>query len=109
MKKEIVALCKSNGEEIRNSVYRFINKEREIIYVGKAKNLRSRLRGHSHLSSECYEETEEIHYTTFETEDDMDLAERYLISKIKPKYNEVFKKKEITVEIEEFEFLTWYK
>lgn len=109
IKDEVVLLSKNSGEEIINSVYRFINENGEVVYIGKAKNLKNRLNNHKHLSGECYSETVEIHYTVFNTVDDMDLAERYLISKLKPKYNEIYKKKQITITIDDFEGLTWYK
>ena len=41
---------------MKNCVYRFINKENEIIYIGKSKNLEKRLKGHDHLPNKCYEE-----------------------------------------------------
>lgn len=93
--------------EVVNSVYRFINKDNEIIYIGQAKNLKNRLNSHNHLPKECYEEIERIEYTEYDTEDDMDFAERYFISKIKPKYNTIHKGKKITVNIFEFENKEW--
>ena len=38
-------------------VYRFIGKNREILYIGKADNLKHRLNGHTHLPEECYKRT----------------------------------------------------
>lgn len=95
--------------EAINSVYRFINKNNEIIYIGQAKNLKNRLNNHNHLPKECYEEIERIEYIEFETEDDMGFAEKYFISKNKPKYNVANKNKDITVIIEEFEKKEWIK
>jgi excinuclease UvrABC nuclease subunit len=62
---------------MKNCVYRFVNENNEIIYIGKAKDLRNRINTHNHLPKECYEERTRIEYTSFETETDMDFAERY--------------------------------
>ena len=43
---------------LKNCVYRFLDKNNNIIYVGKAKNLKSRLNSHNHLSEKCYDEIE---------------------------------------------------
>lgn len=86
-------------KNIANCIYRFKSKEDEIIYIGKAKDLNKRLNTHIHLPKECYEELETIEYISLKTMDDMDLAERYFISKYKPKYNEIFKNRNITFNI----------
>ena len=80
---------------MKNCVYRFINKENEIIYIGKAKELKSRIKNHNHLTEECYSEVAFIEYATFDTEYEMDFAERYYIQKINPKYNTVLSDKPI--------------
>lgn len=80
---------------VKNCVYRFINKENEIIYIGKAKELKSRIKNHNHLTEECYSEVAFIEYATFDTEYEMDFAERYYIQKINPKYNTVLSDKPI--------------
>lgn len=71
--------------------YRFLNKEKEIIYVGKTKQeLKTRIRGHlsaGHLPKECYEEVRVVEYIEFETEADMDFMEIWFINEFKPKYN----------------------
>lgn len=92
---------------MKNCVYRFKNTSNEIIYIGRAKVLKSRLKGHKHLPTDCYSEVSLIEYTVFDTEDDVDLAERYFISKLKPKYNTEFKGKNITVTISDFEEKEW--
>ena len=84
---------------MNNCIYRFKNKENKIIYIGKAKELNKRLNTHTHLPKECYEELEVIEYISLNTMDDTDLAERYFISKYKPKYNEIFKNRNITFNI----------
>lgn len=72
---------------MKNCVYRFLDKNENIIYIGRAKNLENRLKGHRHLSEECYIECKYVEYTCFENEDEMELAELYYIKKLKPKYN----------------------
>lgn len=74
---------------MRYCVYKFMNKSNEEIYIGKAKNLKSRLNNHTHLTNDCYNELAYIMYTSFETEYEMDFAERYYIQKTSPKYNTV--------------------
>jgi excinuclease UvrABC nuclease subunit len=72
--------------KMRNCVYRFLNKDNKVIYVGKAKDLKSRILNHKHLSEECYKERNKVEYVRFVSEDDMDFAERYYIMK----FNYVF-------------------
>lgn len=88
----------------KNCIYRFLNENSEIIYVGKATDLKKRMKNHKHLPKECYEETSRIEFTNFKTKSDLDLAERYFISKFKPKYNTLLKDKELTMSIKEFDF-----
>lgn len=92
---------------MKNCVYRFINKNAEVIYVGKAKDLKQRLNGHTHLPKECYKETTHIEYLQFETEDDIDFAERYYISKLKPKFNIIHSCKDIRININELNEKEW--
>lgn len=72
---------------MENCIYRFLDRNENIIYIGKAKNLEKRLKRHRHLSEECYIECKYVEYTCFENEDEMELAELYYIKKLKPKYN----------------------
>lgn len=92
---------------IENCVYRFINNEGEIIYIGKAKNLIKRLNSHNHLPQECYKERQKIEFVSFETEEEMNIAERYFIAKIKPKYNIEFSRNDINFTIERLECASW--
>lgn len=84
---------------MKNCVYRFLNQEGEIIYIGKAKNLKNRLYNHKHLPKDCYEERATVEYVAFETEDDMDFAERYYIPKYKPKYNYIYADSNLRVSV----------
>ena len=92
---------------MENCVYRFVNKVNEVIYIGKAKNLKQRLATHTHLPSSCYSECSRIEYLSFDNESDMDYAEKYFIPKFKPKYNVAFGEREITFAIPSFDEAEW--
>lgn len=92
---------------MRNCIYRFLNKDNEIIYIGKAVNLTQRMRCHNHLPKSCYEERVTVEFIEFDTDDEMDFAERYYIAKYKPKYNKVYINKIINISIHEFDNKTW--
>lgn len=65
-------------------VYRFIDKKKNVIYVGKTKtDLEQRFRGHLHLPSACYELTYRIEYIQCATESDMAIKEIYYINKFR--------------------------
>ena len=81
---------------MKNCIYRFLDEDENIIYIGKAKDLKKRLEGHNHLSDECYLEREYIDYVCFENEHEMDFAERYYIQKCNPKYNSQLANKPIS-------------
>lgn len=88
---------------MNNCIYRFINRDNEIIYIGKAKDLNKRLNNHNHLTEECYEERAYIEYAKFDTEYEMDFAERYYIQKINPKYNTILAGKPISFNCEDLD------
>lgn len=92
-------------------LYRFKNQDNEIIYVGITDNLQRRMLQHfgadGHLPKECYDSVETIEYATFENRDDVELAEKYFISKLKPKFNTVMKKKEIAMSLFELDTKNW--
>lgn len=75
-------------------VYRFIDKDGKIIYIGKTINLASRFNVHftknGHLPARCYNETEKVFYSELSNNDEMSIYERYLINKYIPKYNTQF-------------------
>lgn len=68
-------------------IYQFIDKDNNILYVGKTVNLSSRMSGHNHLPSDCYEKRKKILYAEVLTNSDMCLYEKYYIDKLKPPYN----------------------
>ncbi len=75
-------------------VYRFLNPEGKVIYVGKAKNLRSRLSSYFGEKKQQYFKTltmvkhaHHFEYTIVESEQDALLLENTLIKQIQPRYN----------------------
>lgn len=73
-----------------NYIYRFCNKNKEVIYVGLTKEIGGRMYHHfnnGHLNEDAYEETDAIEYVEVGCETTMNLLEIYLINKYKPKYN----------------------
>lgn len=95
-------------------VYRFINKNGAIIYVGKTNDLDNRIYTHindGHLPLECYSQVYKIQYLIFKTKVDMDIAELYFINKFKPLYNKLDKEfNPIEIEFQnEFKWLNYEK
>lgn len=72
-------------------LYRFLNTDNEVIYVGKTNNIQKRLAFHfgtrGHLPIECYKETKKIEILELKTKTEMNIKELYYISKFKGKYN----------------------
>lgn len=94
---------------MKNCVYRFLNKDNEIIYIGKAADLNKRISCHNHLPKECYEERKKIEYIQFNNEQECLFAEKYLIIKNKPKYNIDFKDIDFILNLNDFDELKWNK
>ncbi len=79
-------------------VYRFIDAHDTVIYVGKAKNLKSRLSSYfsapkrlSNKTRTMLKNAARIEYTLVETEQDALLLENTLIKKLQPRYNVMLK------------------
>lgn len=79
-------------------IYQFFNKTSQIIYVGKAKNLKKRV--YSYFAKEVHDsgkttilvkQIEDIRYLVVETEQDALLLENNLIKKHQPRYNVLLK------------------
>lgn len=72
-------------------VYRFLNEENQVIYVGKAKEIESRINSHfnkgGHLNKECYQETKKVEYIKTGGKTETEIKEKYYICKYKPKWN----------------------
>ena len=74
-------------------VYRMLDSESRVLYVGKAKSLKNRvasyarLQGHSARISRMIRETSSMMFLTTKTETEALLLEQNLIKQLKPKYN----------------------
>ena len=74
-------------------IYKFINKNKKIIYVGKSKNLNKRVKSYFNKKQEnkkifkMVNEIDQISCIISENEHDALLLENNLIKEIKPKYN----------------------
>ena len=77
--------------------YQFYDKEHTIIYVGKAKNLKSRVSSYFHTEVDRFKtkilvsKIFDISYTVVNTEEDALLLENSLIKKYNPRYNVLLK------------------
>ena len=77
--------------------YQFYDKDGTIIYVGKAKRLKSRVSSYFHAEVDRYKtkvlvsKIENLTYTVVNTEEDALLLENSLIKKYNPKYNVLLK------------------
>ncbi|MBL7831628.1 MAG: GIY-YIG nuclease family protein, partial [Saprospiraceae bacterium] len=79
-------------------IYKYINAEDEILYVGKAKNLKKRLssyfvssQNHAYKTRVMLKHANRIEYTLTESESDALLLENTLIKKFQPRYNVMLK------------------
>ncbi len=79
-------------------VYRFINKDGVIIYIGKAKNLRNRVSQYFHSPDSLSAKTRvmvskiaDFEHTVVESEEDALLLENNLIKEFLPRYNVMLK------------------
>jgi excinuclease ABC subunit C len=97
-------LVKSKTESIINvlpgkpGVYQFLDKSGDIIYIGKAKDLRKRVKSYfsgsrkeNYKTSVLVKKTDDIKYVIVENESDALLLENTLIKKHLPKYNVLLK------------------
>ena len=80
--------------DIPNSpgVYKFLNSDNKILYVGKSKNLKKRVKSYFQKEqnkkiSNLVKETTKIDFIISESEHDALLLENNLIKENKPKYN----------------------
>lgn len=68
-------------------VYRFLDSQYNILYIGSTTALRKRIRKHNHLPKECYERTKHIEYFRVNNEVDAKIYEVYLINKYRTPFN----------------------
>ena len=90
-----------------NYIYKFMNHEDEVIYIGKTIDMYTRMR--KHKATKKWEEYKEILYTEVEHDFDCDLLERYMIVKYKPKFNVMHNlpSNSTDLKIEEPKFESW--
>ena len=79
-------------------VYRYIDVNEKVIYVGKAKNLKKRISSYfgekkhqQHKTKTLIKNAVRFEYTVVETEQDALLLENTLIKKLQPRYNVMLK------------------
>ena len=79
-------------------VYQFFNKNNEILYIGKAKNLKSRVSSYfnqskyqNYKTSRLAKQVDHIEHIVVESESDALLLENNLIKQYQPKYNILLK------------------
>ncbi|MCI4670949.1 MAG: excinuclease ABC subunit UvrC [Bacteroidia bacterium] len=101
--KEFMEIQKEVIEKVRAlpdqpGVYRFLNQDGKIIYIGKAKSLRKRVgsyftnsRGHSYRISHMVRNIRDVAYTVTNSEVEALLLENNLIKNHQPRYNILLK------------------
>lgn len=72
-------------------IYRFLDIDNNVIYVGKTERLRYRMNYHfsrtGHLPKECYESVYRVQFIAMTSTVLMDMKEMYYINLYKPKFN----------------------
>lgn len=79
----------------QNCVYKFMDANNKVIYIGKCKNLKARFNSHKnepHLAKKCYSEVRQIQYISYPSYMDAGVMERIFIAHYQPKYNVQFAK-----------------
>jgi predicted GIY-YIG superfamily endonuclease len=85
---------KDKNEIKRYYVYRFLDSEDNVIYIGKTNNLKQRMNTHfspmgGHLPYECYHYVKTIEFVEFVSEYKMSIYEIQLMYFYKCKYNSI--------------------
>ena len=96
-------------------VYIFKNKDGEVLYVGKARSLRVRVRTHfssqNQFLSQGIEQVEEIDWIETDTPEDALILERKLIRKYHPKFNIEWKDDKgyffVAIKKSDFPYIIW--
>lgn len=89
-------------------VYRFLDANENVIYVGKTADIRERMYQHfsevGHLPKECYDKVHKIEY--LETKDSVDgtIIEKYLINEFRPMFNSDYVNSDIIYSLNSNEF-----
>jgi len=75
---------------MENYIYKFIDYNDAVIYVGKTGNIYKRMAGHftrGHLPRECYDNVAHIYYAKVGSQYNAEIFETYYIEKYHPVYN----------------------
>lgn len=89
-------------------VYRYLNSNNEIIYVGKTRRpLEKRVR--EHKAEELWGETTKIEYIELPNDAIMSQYEIYYINLWKPKYNKSSKEDGVPIPMPEYVWITYYE
>ena len=82
-------------------IYRFLDCDNNVIYIGKTTDLRVRMKSHfnrkSHLPNECYDSLKKIQFIRVYSKTLRDLKEIYYINLHKPKYNNEYNYDELPI------------
>ena len=76
---------------LKGYVYRFLNKDEKIIYIGSCGDLFKRLRQHfehGHLGDYCYDQVLYVDYVEFRSRTEAYMYEQYEIAKYQPEFND---------------------
>lgn len=88
-------------------IYRFLDVKREVLYIGKTKNLNGRIKVHfraGHLEKNCYRRTKLVEYIVLDSKVAMDIYEIHFINKFQPHFNNASKIEGDNFALEDGEF-----
>lgn len=75
---------------MKGYVYRFLDNQENIIYVGSCEDIKQRLRQHfehGHLDDDCYNNVLYVDYAEFNSRTEAYMYEQYEIAMLQPEYN----------------------
>lgn len=101
---------KAKTKSVHNVVYRMIDLQGNIVYVGKTNNLSVRINSHANEPKKddwFLKNVYKIEYMQFDEYGDCSMAEIYFIAKFKPKYNTDFYSHKISLNITQFDEQKW--
>lgn len=103
IKKQYLTYCKKCNSEYSKKryrdmrsnnlkcIYRFLDIDENVIYVGKTERIRFRMNEHmsknGHLPKECYDMVNKIQFIAMDSITLMDIKELYYINLYKPRFN----------------------
>lgn len=106
--KDRYAKIKSKGLKF---VYRLINEDNEVVYVGKTESLPTRTNQHfsknGHLYPKIKNEKLRLQYIAMKSTSLMQIREIYYINIYKPKYNTIFMNDEPSIHMTDFSTDVW--